>query len=101
MTRYVFRFDELDAARETAGGDWDSVRGLLGGKGAGLADMTSLGIHVPPGFTVTTAACNEFLRGGDMRAMWDQQLRSAMEGSPSGANLLPAPAAAAKMRGGA
>ena len=76
MTRYVFRFDELDAARETAGGDWDSVRALLGGKGAGLADMTSLGIHVPPGFTVTTAACNEFLRGGDMRAMWDQQVEA-------------------------
>jgi ATP-binding cassette subfamily B protein len=39
--------------------------------------------------------------GGLYRAMWDQQLRSAMEGSPSGANLLPTPAAAAKMRGGA
>ncbi len=32
--------------------DWDKVRGLLGGKGANLADMTRLGVPVPPGFTV-------------------------------------------------
>ncbi len=37
---------------------------LLGGKGAGLAEMTSLGLPVPPGFTITTAACREYLRSG-------------------------------------
>ena len=37
---------------------------LLGGKGANLAEMTSLGIPVPPGFTVTTAVCREYLRTG-------------------------------------
>jgi pyruvate,orthophosphate dikinase len=37
---------------------------LLGGKGAGLAEMTGLGLPVPPGFTITTAACREFLATG-------------------------------------
>jgi pyruvate,orthophosphate dikinase len=37
---------------------------LLGGKGANLAEMTNLGIPVPPGFTITTEACNEYTRLG-------------------------------------
>ena len=37
---------------------------LLGGKGANLAEMTNLGLPVPPGFTITTEACREFLREG-------------------------------------
>ena len=37
---------------------------LLGGKGAGLARMTSLGLPVPPGFTITTDACRAYLGGG-------------------------------------
>lgn len=46
---------------------------LLGGKGAGLAEMTRLGLPVPPGFTVTTEACREFLAaGGDPEGLWDQ-----------------------------
>ena len=49
--RWVFSFEELDQARARCGGDWDAVRGLLGGKGANLADMASLGVPVPPGFT--------------------------------------------------
>src|SRR5438105_1812092 len=36
------------------------MKDLLGGKGAGLAEMTNLGINVPPGFTITTAVCNLF-----------------------------------------
>ncbi|MGK2930356.1 MAG: pyruvate, phosphate dikinase, partial [Acidimicrobiales bacterium] len=43
--------------------DWDRVRGLLGGKGANLADMASLGVPVPPGFVITTEACNAFIAG--------------------------------------
>jgi pyruvate,orthophosphate dikinase len=39
-------------------------RGLLGGKGAGLAEMTAIGIPVPAGFTVTTAACIEYAQNG-------------------------------------
>jgi len=40
------------------------MRDLLGGKGAGLAEMTRLGLPVPPGFTITTKACNSYSRSG-------------------------------------
>jgi len=40
------------------------MRDLLGGKGAGLAEMTRLGLPVPPGFTITTKACNAYSRSG-------------------------------------
>ncbi|MGB0613271.1 MAG: PEP/pyruvate-binding domain-containing protein, partial [Miltoncostaeaceae bacterium] len=40
------------------------MRDLLGGKGANVADMTRLGLPVPPGFTITTAACMAYLQGG-------------------------------------
>ena len=53
MERYVYDFDEAA----------DLGRDLLGGKGAGLAEMTAIGIPVPAGFTVTTAACVEYMRG--------------------------------------
>ena len=45
MSQPVYLFPKLDAA-ERAAGSWDQVRGLLGGKGANLADMTRLGIPV-------------------------------------------------------
>ncbi len=80
-TRWVYRFDELDTVEQTLGGAWDSVRGLLGGKGANLAEMTRLGIPVPPGFTVTTRACLRYLDGDDAvpantmpTEIWDQVL---------------------------
>jgi len=52
------------------------MRDLLGGKGAGVAEMTRAGLPVPPGFTITTAACNAFYeRGGQFPAgLWDQTL---------------------------
>jgi pyruvate, orthophosphate dikinase len=40
------------------------MKGLLGGKGANLAEMTNLGLPVPPGFTITTEACRAFLKSG-------------------------------------
>jgi len=50
-------------------------RDELGGKGAGLAEMTSLGLPVPPGFTISTGVCNAFTRSGripdDVRAEVD------------------------------
>ncbi len=55
MTRYVYDFSQ---------GDKDQ-KALLGGKGANLAEMTRLGLPVPPGFTITTEACREFLQLGD------------------------------------
>ena len=42
------------------------LKDLLGGKGANLAEMTNLGLPVPPGFTITTEACRHFLREGDV-----------------------------------
>jgi pyruvate,orthophosphate dikinase len=54
MERYVYDFDEAG----------DLGRELLGGKGAGLAEMTAIGIPVPAGFTITTEACREYVRGG-------------------------------------
>ncbi|HSJ27519.1 MAG TPA: pyruvate, phosphate dikinase [Acidimicrobiia bacterium] len=46
---------------------------LLGGKGAGLAHMISMGLDVPPGFTVTTHACREFMRTGEIPdGLWDE-----------------------------
>jgi pyruvate, orthophosphate dikinase len=51
--KYVYLFNEVEEV-ETRVGSWDAVRALLGGKGANLADMTRIGVPVPPGFTVTT-----------------------------------------------
>ncbi|GGL02403.1 pyruvate, phosphate dikinase [Planomonospora parontospora] len=54
MPKYVYDFTE---------GNKD-LKDLLGGKGANLAEMTNLGLPVPPGFTITTEACRSFLAGG-------------------------------------
>ena len=72
--KWVYLFDEVAEAEKYAG-SWDGVRGLLGGKGSGLADMTRAGVPVPPGFTVTTEACNEFRKTGQFpTGQWDQML---------------------------
>ena len=61
--RLVYAFDE-----QAPGG-----RELLGGKGVGLAEMTGLGIPVPAGFTVTTDACRETMRSGEVpAALWPE-----------------------------
>jgi pyruvate, orthophosphate dikinase len=74
MKKWVYLFGEV-AAVEKYAGSWEGVRSLLGGKGAGLFDMTRAGVPVPPGFTVTTEACNEFRKTGKFPAgMWDQAL---------------------------
>ncbi|MDO5047867.1 MAG: pyruvate, phosphate dikinase [Anaerococcus sp.] len=57
--KYVYNFDEGDM----------SMRALLGGKGANLAEMSSMGINVPYGFTVTTEACARFYEEGEK--LWD------------------------------
>ena len=63
--KFVYAFDEIADAESYVGGDWDGVRGLLGGKGANLGEMTRIGVPVPPGFTVTTEACNAYLEAGE------------------------------------
>jgi pyruvate, orthophosphate dikinase len=78
VKKWVFAFDELDAVKSHVGEDWDAVRGLLGGKGANLADMARIGLPVPHGFTVTTEACNTYLDAGGALppGMWDQVLEA-------------------------
>ncbi|MBP7212799.1 MAG: pyruvate, phosphate dikinase [Anaerolineaceae bacterium] len=74
--KWVYLFDEVEQAEKYAG-DWDGVRGLLGGKGANLADMTRAGVPVPPGLTVTTEACNAFQDTRDFpEGLWQQVLDS-------------------------
>ena len=58
MAKYVYLFSEGNA----------SMRNLLGGKGANLAEMTSLGLPVPRGFTVTTEACTRYYQDGKVIA---------------------------------
>ncbi|MDD2574263.1 MAG: pyruvate, phosphate dikinase [Bacillota bacterium] len=58
MDKYVYMFEEGKAG----------MKDLLGGKGANLAEMTRIGLPVPPGFTVTTEACNKYYSG------WENQL---------------------------
>jgi pyruvate,orthophosphate dikinase len=79
--KWVYLFDELDQASNHVGGDWENVRGLLGGKGANLAEMTRIGLPVPPGFTVTTEACNAYLAAGMKfpKGMWEQELEALAE----------------------
>jgi pyruvate,orthophosphate dikinase len=56
VAKFVYDFSE---------GNKD-LKDLLGGKGANLAEMTNLGLPVPPGFTITTDACRHYLRHGDV-----------------------------------
>ena len=74
--KWLYLFDEVEAAEIHAGGTWDGVRGLLGGKGANLAEMARIGVPVPPGFTVTTEACNAYLASGGKfpEGLWEQEL---------------------------
>ncbi|HMB24808.1 MAG TPA: pyruvate, phosphate dikinase, partial [Anaerolineales bacterium] len=74
MKKWVYLFGEVAAAEKYAG-SWEGVRSLLGGKGAGLFDMTRAGVPVPPGYTVTTEACNEFRKTGKFPdGQWKQQV---------------------------
>ncbi|HVL80494.1 MAG TPA: pyruvate, phosphate dikinase [Actinomycetota bacterium] len=54
------------------------MKGLLGGKGANLAEMTRMGLPVPSGFTITTEACLEYLRTGSAPPEMDRQVDEAL-----------------------
>ena len=58
-----------------------TMRDLLGGKGAGLAEMTNAGLPVPPGFTITTEACNDYFTAGEKLpdGLWDDVLEAVRE----------------------
>jgi len=64
--KWVYLFNEGNAG----------MRDLLGGKGAGVAEMTNAGLPVPPGFTITTEACNAYYDSGKQfpQGMWEQVL---------------------------
>lgn len=66
--KHVFLFAEGNA----------QMRELLGGKGANLAEMTRIGLPVPQGFTVSTAACLEYLKRGD-QTIWDELREEIMQ----------------------
>src|SRR5215216_119278 len=73
--KYVYLF-----ANGKADGRGD-MKDLLGGKGAGLAEMTNAGLPVPPGFTITTEACNAYYDEGQKfpDSMWQQALDAMKE----------------------
>ena len=75
MTKWVYLFNEVKEAEKVAGGSWDAVKALVGGKGSGLLDMTRAGVPVPPFFTVTTEACNAYQKAGKFpKGLWEQEL---------------------------
>ncbi len=79
--KWVYLFNQLDQAEQYTGGNWEQVRGLLGGKGANLAEMTRIGVPVPPFFTITTEACNAYLAAGEKfpEGLWEQTLDALHE----------------------
>jgi pyruvate,orthophosphate dikinase len=79
--KWVYLFNELALAETYVGGKWDSVRSLLGGKGANLFEMFRIDLPVPPFYTVTTEACNAYLAEGSKfpAGMWDQAMTALKE----------------------
>ena len=59
--QWVFLFSDEKGVTKSAK-TWQATRELLGGKGAGLFDMTRKGLPVPPGFTLSTEVCDEFVQ---------------------------------------
>jgi pyruvate,orthophosphate dikinase len=73
--RYIYAWGE-----GTAEGNGE-MKGLLGGKGAGLAEMTIAGLPTPPGFTITTEACNDYFDAGEKLpdGLWEDVLEAMKE----------------------
>jgi len=73
--RYIYAWGD-GAAEGNA-----QMRDLLGGKGAGLAEMTIAGLPTPPGFTITTEACNDYFANGEQLpgGLWDDVLEAVNE----------------------
>src|SRR6202142_3138677 len=72
-TKYVYFF---------GGGNADGhgkMKDDLGGKGAGLAEMTNAGLPVPPGFTIATEACREYMRHGGVSNEVDREMKAALK----------------------
>ncbi|RJP54553.1 MAG: pyruvate, phosphate dikinase [Anaerolineaceae bacterium] len=77
MKKWIYLYNEVKGVEKVTGGAWDDVKALVGGKGAGLLDMSRAGVPVPPFFTVTTEACNAYQKLGKFPAgMWEQELKA-------------------------
>jgi len=73
MTRYIYEFGPKKTDGEA------SLKNLLGGKGANLAEMARVGLPVPPGFTISTDCCNHYFKlGGRFPPDLEQQIMTAM-----------------------
>ena len=73
--QWVYLFNQIKDVELYVNKDWEAVRGLLGGKGANLAEMVRIGLPVPPGFTITTEACNAYQATQQFpEGMWEQML---------------------------
>ena len=72
MKKYVYSFINKKADGSAA------MNNLLGGKGANLAEMTNLGIPVPPGFTITTEVCTYYMKNKKYPAGLKKQVKSAI-----------------------
>jgi pyruvate,orthophosphate dikinase len=70
MKKFVYSFGSGKAEGKT------QMKNLLGGKGANLAEMTNIGLPVPPGFTISTEACDEFYKSG---TKWPAGLESQVD----------------------
>jgi pyruvate,orthophosphate dikinase len=73
--RYIYAWGEGGAEGDA------TMRDLLGGKGAGLAEMTKAGLPTPPGFTITTEACNDYFAAGERLpdGLWEDVLEAVKE----------------------
>src|SRR5437868_10560702 len=71
-TKYVYFFGGSKADGN------GKMKDELGGKGAGLAEMTNADLPVPPGFTIQTEACREYMRSGTVSKEVDRQMREAL-----------------------
>src|SRR5258708_24515880 len=72
-TQFVFSFGNGRAEGNGA------MKAELGGKGAGLAEMTNAGLPVPPGFTIQTEACRQFLKRGAVPPAMEEQMQEALQ----------------------
>ncbi|HEY4648717.1 MAG TPA: PEP/pyruvate-binding domain-containing protein, partial [Gemmatimonadales bacterium] len=56
-----------------------AMKDILGGKGAGLAEMTTIGIPVPPGFTISSSLCSHYIENGNFPKRLQSQVENALQ----------------------
>lgn len=77
MSKWVYLYNEVKQVEKRVNGSWDGVKTIVGGKGAGLMDMTRANVPVPPFFTVTTEACIAYQKAGKFsKDLWEQELKA-------------------------